>query len=69
MKRQYCGRLGKMENCQNGVFLAFAGNGGYNLVNYELYLPREWFGEDFAQLYKEYYIPEEKHFSLKMRSP
>ncbi len=65
MKRQYCGRLGKTENCQSGVFLAFAGDNGYGLVDYELYLPKEWFGEDFALLYKECHIPEEKTFSTK----
>lgn len=65
VKRQYCGRLGKTENCQSGVFLAFAGGNGYGLVDYGLYLPQEWFGEDFAQLYKECHIPEEKTFSTK----
>ncbi len=65
MKRQYCGRLGKTENCQSGVSLAFAGDNGYGLVDYELYLPKEWFGEDFALLYKECHIPEEKTFSTK----
>ena len=34
-------------------------------MDYELYLPQEWFGEDFAQLYKECHIPEEKTFSTK----
>ena len=65
VKRQYCGRLGKTENCQSGVFLAFAGDNGYGLVDYELYLPQEWFREDFAQLYKACHIPEEKTFSTK----
>ncbi len=65
VKRQYCGRLGKTENCQSGVFLAFAGDSGHGLADYELYLPQEWFGEDFAQLYKERHIPEEKTFSTK----
>ena len=65
VKRQYCGRLGKTENCQSGVFLAFAGDNGYGLVDYELYLPQEWFGEDFAQLYKECHIPEEKNIFHK----
>lgn len=65
VKRQYCGRLGKTENCQTGVFLAYAGDNGYGLVDYELYIPQEWFQEDFAQLYKECHIPEEKLFSTK----
>ena len=36
--RQYCGCLGKTENCQNGIFLAYAGNNGYGLVDYERYM-------------------------------
>ena len=65
VKRQYCGRLGKTENCQSGVFLACAGDNGYGLVDCELYIPREWFSEEFAQLYKECRIPEDREFSTK----
>jgi len=65
VKRQYCGRLGKTENCQSGVFLAYAGKNGYGLVDCELSLPQEWFSQDFAQLYKECRIPEDKEFSTK----
>ncbi len=65
VKRQYCGRLGKTENCQSGVFLAYAGDNGYGLVDCELYIPREWFSEEFAQLYKECRIPEDREFSTK----
>ena len=65
VKRQYCGRLGKTENCQSGVFLAYASNKGYGLVDYELYLPREWFSDEFAQLRKECHIPQENTFSTK----
>lgn len=65
VKRQYCGRLGKTENCQAGVFLAYAGDNGYGLVDCELYIPQEWFRKDFEQLYKECHIPEEKTFSTK----
>lgn len=67
VKRQYCGRLGKTENCQTGVFLAYAGDNGYGLVDYELYIPQEWFQEDFAQLYKECHIPEKNYFPQRMR--
>src|SRR6266496_2650040 len=40
--RQWCGRLGKIENCQVGVYLAYAGKGSCALVDERLYLPREW---------------------------
>jgi SRSO17 transposase len=40
--RQYCGALGKVANCQVGVFLAHVGPRGRVLVDKRLYLPREW---------------------------
>jgi SRSO17 transposase len=39
--RQWCGRLGKVENCQAGVFLGYAARGGQALLDARLYLPRE----------------------------
>jgi len=48
VKRQYCGRLGKRKNCQFGVFLSYARDSGYGLVNYDLYVPQEWF-QDYYQ--------------------
>src|SRR4051812_32356766 len=40
--RQWCGRLGKQENCQRGIFLAYAAAGGYAPLDRRLYLPRDW---------------------------
>ena len=40
--RQWCGRMGKIENCQVGVFLGYVGGGSYTLVDGDLYLPHEW---------------------------
>jgi SRSO17 transposase len=40
--RQYCGALGKIANCQVGVFLAHVGPQGRALVDKRLYLPQEW---------------------------
>jgi SRSO17 transposase len=40
--RQYCGALGKVANCQVGVFLAHVGPRGRSLVDKRLYLPPEW---------------------------
>jgi SRSO17 transposase len=45
---QYCGRLGKTENCQVAVSLSFASARGSVPVDYRLYLPREW-AEDKAR--------------------
>ena len=43
--RQYCGSLGKIANCQAGVFLAHVGPKGRVLVDKRLYLPEEWTGD------------------------
>jgi SRSO17 transposase len=40
--RQYCGALGKLANCQVGVFLAHVGPRGRALVDKRLYLPKDW---------------------------
>ena len=42
VQRQYCGRLGKVENCQVGVYLAYANSHHTSLVDYRLYLPESW---------------------------
>ncbi len=42
VKRQYSGTAGRIENCQIGVFLAYASGGGRAFLDRELYLPEEW---------------------------
>src|SRR3712207_2104853 len=42
VKRQYSGTAGRIENCQIGVFLAYASPHGRTLLDRELYLPQEW---------------------------
>jgi SRSO17 transposase len=42
VQRQYTGTVGKHENCQVGVFLAYAAPGGVALVDRDLYLPKSW---------------------------
>jgi SRSO17 transposase len=42
VQRQWCGRLGKVENCQLGVFLGYVSGRGQTLVDRQLYLPQEW---------------------------
>ena len=43
--RQYCGRLGKVANCQAGMFLAYVSPLGRALVDKRLYLPESWISE------------------------
>src|SRR5512132_2649582 len=40
--RQWCGRLGKKENCQLGVFLAYISAQGHAPLDRRLYLPKDW---------------------------
>jgi len=65
VKRQYCGRLGKVDNCQAGVFAAYAGSNGYGIVDRELYIPQNWFDDEHKELRKKCLIPDEKEFKTK----
>lgn len=40
--RQWCGRLGKVENCQVAVYLGYVSSREHALVDMRLYLPKEW---------------------------
>ncbi len=58
--RQWCGRLGKQENCQRGIFLAYAAAGGYAPLDRRLYLPQDW--ADDAARRERCHVPEEVEF-------
>lgn len=40
--RQWCGRLGKVDNCQVAIYLGYVSRKGHPLVDTRLYLPKEW---------------------------
>lgn len=40
--RQWCGRLGKVDNCQVAVYMGYVSRQDHALVNARLYLPKEW---------------------------
>jgi SRSO17 transposase len=61
--RQYCGHLGKTDNCQVAVSLSFATAEGSLPLAYRLYLPREW-AEDKARR-KQAGVPPEIGFATK----
>src|SRR2546423_1600705 len=42
VQRQYSGTAGRIENCQVGVFLAYASSKGRTFIDRELYLPKQW---------------------------
>ncbi len=61
--RQYCGQLGKTDNCQVAVSLSLANHHASLPVAYQLYLPEEW-SNDRKRLRKAG-VPEEVGFKTK----
>jgi SRSO17 transposase len=63
--RQYCGSLGKVENCQVGVFAAYASRQGYALVDKRLFLPELWCTEAYALRRTQCGVPADVSFQTK----
>jgi SRSO17 transposase len=63
--RQYCGTLGKVENCQVGVFAAYVSRQGYALVDKRLFLPEPWFTDAYAARRTKCHLPNELCFQSK----
>ena len=63
--RQYCGSLGKVENCQVGVFAAYASRHGYAFLDQRLFLPEAWWSEAYAERRATCQVPEERGFQSK----
>lgn len=63
--RQYCGRTGKVDNCQSGVFLGYASSKGYTLVDQRLFMPEKWFGEEYQKRREACGTPEDLVFRTK----
>jgi SRSO17 transposase len=61
--RQYSGTAGRVENCQVGVFLAYASELGQTLLDRELYLPKEWTAD--RQRCRRAGIPDQRAFATK----
>lgn len=61
--RQWCGRLGKVDNCQVGVFLACVSEGRIGPLHRRLYLPREWAGD--TQRRRKCHVPPTVRFAEK----
>jgi SRSO17 transposase len=63
VQRQYCGRVGKKENCQVGVFLVGVTPAGSALLEQQLYLPETWAHD--ADRRKETAVPDDIAFQTK----
>ena len=46
VQRQYCGRLGKVDNCQMGVFACLGRGDRSTVVDFRLFLPEDWAKDD-----------------------
>jgi SRSO17 transposase len=62
---QYCGALGKVANCQVGVFVGYASRKGYTLLDGQLFVPEDWFGDDHAALREAVGMPAQLAFQTK----
>ena len=63
--RQWCGRLGKVDNCQIGVFLAYAAEAGYAPLDRRLYLPEDWANDEARR--EKCHVPPEVEFQETWR--
>jgi SRSO17 transposase len=63
--RQYCGTIGKVDNCQIGVFAAYASANGYSLIDKQLFIPKKWFTDDYRHRRKKCKVPEDTVFRTK----
>jgi SRSO17 transposase len=62
---QYCGAVGKVANCQVGVYLGYASAKGYTLLEGRLYLPESWFADDHSTRRAHCGVPAEVPFQTK----
>ena len=54
---QYCGVLGKVANCQEGVFVSYVSQHGYTFLDARLYMPDKWFEPNHDELRTKCGIP------------
>jgi len=63
--KQYCGSIGKVENCQVGVFAAYASPHGYALIDKRLFIPEKWFTDQYSLRREKCNLPEDITFMSK----
>ena len=61
--RQYCGQLGKQDNCQVAVSLSIANHHASLPVAYRLYLPKDWAADDARR--RKAGVPDDVVFKTK----
>src|SRR5512145_2500480 len=63
--RQYCGVLGKVANCQVGVYLGYGSAKGYTLLDGQLFVPEHWFADAHAAKRLQTGMPSDQPFQTK----
>lgn len=63
VQRQWCGRLGKVDNCQVGVYMAYVTPEEHALVDLRLYLPESW--ADSKRRRKKAGVPTDVEFQTR----
>ena len=63
--KQYCGTIGKVDNCQVGVFAGYVSEHGYSLLDKRLFIPEKWFGDDFVKRREKCKLPADSVFRTK----
>ena len=64
---QYCGRYGKVDNCQSGVFVGYSSYKGYGLLAGQLYMPEICFTKEYEERRKFNLVPEDLVFKTKIQ--
>ena len=63
--RQYCGTAGKVDNCQVGVFAAYVSENGYSLIDKRLFIPEQWFTDEYRARREKCNLPKDTVFRTK----
>ena len=65
VSRQYNGEIGKVDNCQTGVFSGYASPKGYTLIDKRLFLPEKWFESEYNEKRTKCKIHDDITFKTK----
>jgi SRSO17 transposase len=63
VQRQWCGRLGKLENCQVGVYMGYVSRVEHALVDVRLYVPAQWAKDKKRR--RQCGVPKERRFQTR----
>ena len=63
--KQYCGTIGKVDNCQVGVFAAYASSSGYAILDKRLFVPDKWFTNEYKLRRDKCKLPQSMTFKTK----